>query len=147
VSELSRPEWNPTYYHRADNQGIGFDRTAKGSNGVAQYRSPLREQWSDPQTTPETLLLWFHHLPWDFPLKSGGTLWDGLVRHYTQGVAAARDFEQRWRALAGKVDDERHAAVLAKLHQQALDAAAWSDKCLRYFQAFSKRPIPAPGSK
>jgi alpha-glucuronidase len=141
-----RSDWSAVTYHHAAEDGIGYDRTARGSNAVAQYRSPLREQWSDPKTTPEALLLWFHHLPWDYPLPSGGTLWDGLVRHYTRGAAAARDFESRWQALAGKVDPERHAAVLAKLHQQAEDAAAWRDKCLRYFQQFSKRPLTV-GSK
>jgi alpha-glucuronidase len=141
-----RSDWSAVTYHHAGADGIGYDRTLRGSNAVAQYRSPLREQWSDPKTTPENLLLWFHHLPWDYPLPSGGTLWDGLVRHYTRGAAAARDFEERWRALAGKVDAERHAAVAAKLRQQAEDAAAWRDKCLRYFQTFSQRPLPG-GSK
>jgi alpha-glucuronidase len=141
-----RSDWSAVTYHHADPNGVGYDRTPRGSNGVGQYRSPLREQWSDPQTTPEGLLLWFHHLPWDFRLKSGDTLWDGLVRHYTRGAVAARDFERRWAALAGEVDPERHAAVLAKLRQQAIDATAWRDKCLRYFQTFSKRPIPTDGT-
>ena len=137
-----RSDWSAVTYHHAGPDGIGYNRTATGSNAVAQYRSPLREQWSDPKTTPENLLLWFHHLSWDYPLPSGGTLWEGLVRHYTRGAAAARDFEQRWQALAGKVDPERHAAVAARLRKQVEDAAAWRDKCLRYFQTFSQRPIP-----
>ena len=141
-----RSDWSAVTYHHAGADGIGYDRTARGSNAVTQYRSPLREQWSDPKTTPENLLLWFHHLPWDYPLPSGGTLWEGLVRHYTRGAAATRDFERRWQALAGRVDAERHAAVAAKLRQQAEDAAAWRDKCLRYFQTFSQRPLTT-GSK
>jgi alpha-glucuronidase len=137
-----RLDWTATYYHRADASGIGFDRTASGSNAVAQYRSPLRERWNDLATCPDTLLLWFHHLPWDYRLASGTVLWDALVRHFTRGAAAAREMEARWAALRGKVDDQRHQAVLAKLRQQAADAATWSDKTLRYFQQFSKRPLP-----
>ena len=137
-----RLDWSAVYYHRADAAGIGFDRTNRGSNAVGQYRSPLREELADPARCPESLLLWFHHLPWDHRLKSGRTLWEELVLHYTRGAAQARGFESSWRALQGKVDGERHAAVLAKLHQQAADAAAWRDKCLRYFQTFSQRPLP-----
>jgi alpha-glucuronidase len=138
-----RADWSALYYHRADAQGLGFDRTPHGSDAVSQYRSPLREQWADPAQTPDNLLLWFHHVPWDYRLKSGQSLWEGLVLHYTRGADAARRLESSWTALRGKVDDERHRAVLAKLHQQAADAAAWRDKCLRYFQTFSKRPLPA----
>jgi alpha-glucuronidase len=137
-----RADWSAIYYHRADTWGIGFDRTTRGSNAVGQYRSPMREQWNDPATCPEPLLLWFHRLPWDYRLTSGLTLWDGLVRHYTKGADDARGMESRWSALRGQVDDERHQAVLGKLHQQAADAAAWRDKNLRYFQQFSRRPLP-----
>jgi alpha-glucuronidase len=136
-----RLDWSATYYHRADEWGIGFDRTRTGSNAVGQYRSPLREQWGDPATCPENLLLWFHRLPWDYRLGSGRTLWEELVRHYTRGADAARLMESRWEALRGEVDEERHQAVLVKLRRQAADAAGWRDKCLRYFQQFSKRPI------
>jgi alpha-glucuronidase len=136
-----RLDWSATYYHRADERGIGFDRTRTGSDAVGQYRSPIREQWSDPATCPENLLLWFHRLPWDYRLGSGRTLWEELVRHYTRGADAARLMESRWEALRGKVDEERHEAVLVKLRRQAADAASWRDKCLRYFQQFSKRPI------
>jgi alpha-glucuronidase len=136
-----RADWSAIYYHRADAKGIGFDRTSKGSGAVEQYRSPLRERWSDPATTPDELLLWFHRLPWDYRLKSGDTLWEGLVRRYTRGAERARDFERRWQALAGRVDDERHKAVAAKLKRQAEDAEAWREKCLRYFQTFSGRPF------
>jgi alpha-glucuronidase len=135
-----RADWSAVTYHRADASGIGFDRTPRGSGAVDQYRSPLRERWADPSTCPETLLLWFHHLPWDHTLKSGRTLWAELVLHYTQGVDTARQLEARWRSLHG-IDEERYQAVLAKLRQQAQDAATWRDKCLRYFESFSKRPI------
>jgi alpha-glucuronidase len=136
-----RADWSAIYYHRADASGIGFDRTARGSNAVGQYRSPLRERWNDPATCPENLLLWFHRLPWGHRLRSGGTLWDGLVRHYRRGAEQAAQMAVTWETLRGKVDEERHAAVLAKLRAQAADAAAWRDKCLRYFQQFSGRPL------
>jgi alpha-glucuronidase len=130
-----RPDWSAVYYHRADASGIGYDRTRGGSGAVDQYRSPLRERWADPATCPEELLLWFHRLPWDHELKSGRTVWQELVRLYSEGAEQARDFESRWRTLQGKVDDERYQAVLAKLRRQAEDAAAWRDKCLGYFRA------------
>src|SRR5262245_61655748 len=132
-----RTDWSAVTYHRAASDGIGYDRTASGSNAVAQYRSPLREQWSDPATCPETLLLWFHRLPWERRMASGRTLWDELVAHYRRGADGARRMVGTWEALRGSVDAERHAAVLAKLRRQADDAAAWRDKCLKYFQSVS----------
>jgi alpha-glucuronidase len=136
-----RADWSATYYHRAEASGIGYDRTHDGSGAVEQYRSPLREEWGDPKTCPDDLVLWFHHLPWDHRLKSGRTLWQELVRDYERGADEAGQLEARWRTLRGKVDEERYEAVLTKLRGQAEDAAAWSDKCLRYFQAFSNRPL------
>jgi alpha-glucuronidase len=140
--DAPRADWSAVYYHRADSVGLGFDRTHQGSGGVDQYHSPLREQLADPATCPENLLLWFHHVSWDQRLKSGRSLWEELVLHYTRGADEVLRLEASWSALLGKVDDERHRAVLAKLQQQAADAAAWRDKCLRYFQTFSKRPLP-----
>jgi alpha-glucuronidase len=137
-----RADWSAVYYHRADAAGIGYNRTDRGSGAVGQYRSPLREQLADPAQCPENLLLWFHHLPWEYRTKSGRDLWEELVLHYTRGAEEARRLEASWKALRGKIDDERHRAVLAKLQQQEADAAAWRDKCLRYFQGFSKRPLP-----
>jgi len=136
-----RADWSAIYYHRADASGVGFDRTASGSQAVGQYRSPLRERWASPSTTPENLLLWFHRVPWDYKLSNGRTLWEGLVEHYTRGADQARAFVSRWQSLDGKIDDARYAAVLAKFERQAADAAAWRDKCLTYFQQFSKLPI------
>jgi alpha-glucuronidase len=141
-----RADWSATYYHRADASGIGYDRTNRGSDAVSQYRSPLREQWNDPATTPEALLLWFHRVGWDHKMKSGRPLWEELIGHYHAGAERARALEEGWKTLRGKVDDERFEAVAAKLRQQVEDAAAWRDKCLRYFQGFSKRPLPVtPG--
>jgi alpha-glucuronidase len=129
-----RADWSATYYHRADASRIGYDRTRRGSGAVDQYRSPLREWWNDPATTPDELLLWFHRLPWDYKMKSGRTLWEELVLSYNRGADEAKGLETRWRALQGKVDEERYKAVLAKLHRQTEDAAAWRAKCVLYFQ-------------
>jgi alpha-glucuronidase len=132
-----RRDWSATYYHRADAGGIGFDRTRRGSGAVDQYRQPLSDRWNDPATCPEDYLLWFHRLPWDHRMASGRTLWDELVRHYGAGVDGARSMEAEWRALEGRVDAERHRAVLARLQRQAADAAAWRDQILGYFGKFS----------
>jgi alpha-glucuronidase len=137
-----RADWSAIYYHRADAGGIGFDRTSKGSDAVGQYRPPLGAQWNDPSTVPEKFLLWFHRLPWDYRLQSGRTLWDELVVRYTAGAEEARRLQARWEQLQGRVDDERHREVLAKMRQQVADAAAWREKCLGYFRQFSKKPIP-----
>jgi len=130
-----RADWSATTYHRADSRAVGYDRTRLGSAAVDQYRAPLRDWWSDPRTTPDELLLWFHRLPWDFRMKSGRTLWEELVLTYTRGAEEARGLEARWTALRGAVDEERYQAVLAKLRRQASDAAAWRDKCVGYFEA------------
>jgi alpha-glucuronidase len=133
-----RADWSAVYYHHADAGGIGFDRTRRGSDAVDQYRSPLREQFNDPATCPEKFLLWFHHLPWDYRLPSGRSLWQELVHRYRRGAEGAQSMVERWQALRGKVDDERYRAVLDKLQRQADAAAAWRDKCLKYFQQFSR---------
>ena len=130
-----RDDWSATTYHRADARAIGFDRTHAGSGAVDQYRPPLRDRWSDTASTPDELLLWFHRLPWTYRMKSGRTLWNELVFTYTRGAEEARGLEARWTGLAGKIDDERYRAVLARLGRQAADAAAWRDKCLGYFDA------------
>ncbi|MBE3135492.1 MAG: alpha-glucuronidase, partial [Acidobacteria bacterium] len=140
-TDLRRADWSATYYHRADTWGIGFDRTRRGSGAVGQYASPLDDQWNDPATCPEKFLLWFHRLPWDYRLGSGRTLWDELVRHYTQGAEDARLMESRWATLQGKVDEERFQAVRGKLGRQAGDAARWRDTILLYFQQFSRQPL------
>ncbi|HTX66120.1 MAG TPA: alpha-glucuronidase family glycosyl hydrolase [Opitutaceae bacterium] len=138
-----RRDWNPVYYHRADAAGLGFDRTATGSNAVAQYTPPLAQKYADLATCPENLLLWFHHVPWDYRMHSGRTLWDELCLHYQHGVEAVRGWETTWASLRGLIDDERWAHVAALLRIQEQDARHWRDACLLYFQTFSRRPLPA----
>jgi alpha-glucuronidase len=142
-NKFERADWNPVYYHKADAAGLGFDRTASGSNAVAQYSPAVRAIFSDPAATPEKYLLWFHHVPWDRKMRSGRTLWDELALHYQRGVDWVRATRKEWDSLAGVIDPERHAAVARKLEIQERDAVAWRDACLLYFQTFSKRPLPA----
>ncbi|MDX3910750.1 MAG: alpha-glucuronidase family glycosyl hydrolase [Sphingobium sp.] len=143
VSELARPEWNPVYYHRADAEGIGFDRTKTGSNAIAQYAPALARRLADPKTTPERDLLWFHHVGWDYRLASGETLWNSLVQHYDAGVAYVGGMQATWSSLRPYVDPVRFAETEAFLKIQAREARWWRDACIAYFQAISKRPLPA----
>ena len=138
-----RPDWNPVYYHRADATGLGFDRTATGSNAVAQYAPALAARYADLGTCPENLLLWFHHVPWDYRMPSGRTMWDELCLHYQHGVDAVRGWETTWASLRVLIDDERWSHVAALLRLQERDARHWRDACLLYFQTFSRRPLPA----
>ena len=143
VSELARPEWNPVYYHKADRQGIGFDRTRTGSNATGQYAPALAKQLDNPKTTPERDLLWFHHLPWDYRLASGETLWDGLIHHYDRGVETVAAMQRDWAKLKPQVDAERFAQVETFLAIQHREAQWWRDACIAYFQSVSGRPLPA----
>jgi alpha-glucuronidase len=138
----SSPVWNPVYYHRADAEGVGFDRTATGSNTVSQYHAPVRDRFANLSTCPEKFLLWFHHVVWDYRLRSGRTLWDELALHYQRGVDWVRATRKSWDALAAVIDAERHAEVAKKLAIQERDAVWWRDAVLLYFQTFSKRPLP-----
>ncbi len=143
VGDLSRADWNPVYYHRADATGLGFDRTAAGSNALAQYAPAWQKTWGDLATCPENLLLWFHHVPWDYRLKSGRTLWDELCLRYQQGVDEVRAMQKQWDSLKGLIDDERFTHVQALLRRQEHDARDWRDACTQYFQTFARRPLPA----
>lgn len=141
--QAPRPDWNNTYYHRADTLGIGFDRTATGSNAVAQYFSPLREILGSLERCPEKYLLWFHHVPWDYRMRSGRTLWEELVDHYYRGVETVRHWQSLWKSLRAFVDPERFEQIAMFLRIQEKEAVWWRDACVLYFQTFSRRPIPA----
>jgi alpha-glucuronidase len=144
-----RPEWTPPYYHHASADGIGFDRTTKGSDAVSQYHEPLASEYNNVATCPEKLLLWFHHLPWDYKMparpnggKSGRTLWDELCYYYQTGVNQVRDFQKVWDKAGPYVDSTRFMEVQRKLRTQEMNAVLWKDACTLYFQQFSKMPIP-----
>jgi alpha-glucuronidase len=137
-----RADWTPPYYHQASVNGIGFDRTKKGSDAVEQYHEPLASQLNDPATCPEKLLLWFHHLPWNFTMKSGRSLWNELCFDYDKGVQQVRSFQKTWDSVQPYVDSVRFMAVQRSLRSQCENAVLWKDGCLLYFQQFSRMPIP-----
>jgi alpha-glucuronidase len=138
-----RADWTSLYYHRADSLGIGFDRTSSGTDALAQYASEIENEWSDPHQIPEKYLLWFHHVPWDFKLKDGNTLWDGLGYHYDRGVKSVREMQQTWKSLETEIDPERWDHVNQLLAIQETEAVWWRNACLLYFQTFSKLPFPS----
>lgn len=142
VNDLERSDWNPTYYHRADREGIGFDRTASGSNAVAQYAPPVAARFGSLAAVPEDYLLWFHHVPWDHRLASGRTVWDELVVRYSRGVDEVRAMRRAWAALAPRIDAERHREVAAFLAIQEEEAQWWRDASIAYFASLSSRPLP-----
>jgi alpha-glucuronidase len=143
VDDLSRPEWNPVYYHRADKLGIGFDRTASGSNAVAQYAPAVAQRYGDLASTPPELLLWFHHLDWDHRLPSGRTVWEELVYRYDHGAREVEVMQERWHRLEGRIDAQRYESVAAMLQIQRREARWWRDASIAYFQSVSGRALPA----
>ena len=138
-----RPDWSPVYYHQANAEGLGFDRTKTGSNAISQYFPPLREVYGNIRTTPENLILWFHHVPWKYKMKNGKTLWEELCYKYDSGVREVGDYQKIWDKNKAYIDHERFKDVQSKLKIQSEDAVWWKDACLLYFQTFSKQPIPA----
>ena len=138
-----RADWTPPYYHKADSIGLGFDRTTKGSGNVKQYPDELCKLYNDINTCPEEVLVWFHHVPWDFKMKSGRTFWDELCHKYDDGVQEARRFLKIWDTMEPYIDTQRFDDVQRKLRIQVRDSEWWRDACLLYFQTFSHRPIPS----
>lgn len=134
-----REDWNCTYYHQADTEGIGFNRTISGSNAVSQYRPQLRDRFKNLKTCPEKYLLWFHHVPWDHRMRSGLTLWEELQQRYQEGVAFVEQMLQTWQELQPQIDSERYQHVLERLVLQLANACEWRDECIRYFGQFAKR--------
>ena len=137
-------EWCPVYYHKADAQGIGFDRSSKGTDAVGQYPEPYRSQYDNIQTCPEEYLLWFHHVPWNYRMKSGSTLWQELCMKYNMGVAMVEVYRDYWHTSAkqymkGHEQEWQHTDSL--LNVQLENAKEWRNTCLKYFQTFSKMKI------
>jgi len=137
-----RPDWTPPYYHNASSTGIGFDRTTKGSDAVSQYREPLTTEFNNVGACPEKFLLWFHHLPWNYKMKSGRTLWNELCYRYQKGVNQVREFQKVWDKAGQYVDSTCFMEVQRKLRIECVNAILWKDACTLYFQQFSKMPIP-----
>ena len=137
-------EWCPVYYHKADAKGIGFDRSSKGTDAVGQYPEPYRSQYDNIQTCPEEYLLWFHHVPWNYRMKSGSTLWQELCMKYNMGVAMVEVYRDYWHTSAkqymkGHEQEWQHTDSL--LNVQLENAKEWRNTCLKYFQTFSKMKI------
>jgi alpha-glucuronidase len=140
--DQGRSDWTSVYYHQADAAGIGFDRTASGSNALGQYAPRVIEQFADMASCPEPYLLWFHHVPWGRRLASGRTLWEELCHRYDAGSAATTRMRQTWSSLEGLIDAARFEHVSALLRVQEKEARWWRDACVLYFQTFSKLPLP-----
>jgi alpha-glucuronidase len=146
-SAASRVDWNCTYFHRADSTGIGFDRTSKGSNALAQYALPLQQRWGDIKTTEDKWLTWFHHVPWNYKMSNGQTFWNNLAMDYQKGVEGVRLMQQQWQSIKPTIDEDRFIQVNKLLNVQAKEAVWWRDACLLYFQTFSKMPLPSSVEK
>ena len=137
-------EWCPVYYHKADAQGVGFDRSSKGTDAVGQYPEPYRSLYDNIETCPEEYLLWFHHVPWTYKMKSGSTLWQELCMKYNMGVAMVEVYRDYWHTSAkqymkGHEQEWQHTDSL--LNVQLENAKEWRNTCLKYFQTFSKMKI------
>jgi len=142
--KAARADWNPVYFHRADSSGIGFDRTASGSNALGQYTAEARRQWENLRDCPDEYLLWFHHVSWTYTLHSGRTLWNEMCYRYQSGVEGVQQMVRTWDSVARYVDEERATQVKMLLNIQLNEARWWRDACLSYFQTFSGMPLP-PG--
>lgn len=143
VDNLGRPEWNPVYYHRADENGVGFDRTSSGSDALSQYAKPIEEKYISPETTPEKYLLWFHHLPWDYKMVNGKFLWDNIALHYQKGVEQVEGMQATWKNMEQYVNKQEFEKTSMLLKIQLKEAKWWRDACLSYFQQFSNMALPA----
>lgn len=138
-----RADQTSVYFAKADSAGIGFDRTSSGSNAVGQYYPPVRDIYNDIKTCPENLLLWFHHVPWDYKMNSGRRLWDEMCMKYDDGVKSVRWLQEQWNLCKSAIDQERFELVSSMLTKQERDAKIWKDACILYFQTFSRQPLPA----
>ena len=137
-----RPDWSCVYYHKAGPDGVGFDRTRSGSGNVDQYNEPLASRFNSLESCPENLLLWFHHLPWDYKLSSGKELWDEICLHYDAGISQVEEYQKTWAGLEPYVSKAIFSEVAKKLDIQKNDAEWWRDACVGYFQTFSQKPLP-----
>jgi alpha-glucuronidase len=141
--KASRADWNPVYFHRADSAGIGFNRTATGSNALQQYAPEARAQWENPDKCPDSWLLWWHHVAWDHRMQTGRTLWQELCHKYYTGVDSVRWMEKAWTSVKSRIDEQRARQITMLLSIQENEAVWWRDACLLYFQTFSRQPLPA----
>ncbi len=142
IANKQREDWTSVYYHKADSLGVGFDRTKTGSNALEQYHPRVQKIYEDAKTCPDEYLLWFHHLPWTFRMKSGKTLWDELCYHYYSGAKDVSGLQTQWQSVKNAIDPERFDHITTLLKIQEKEARWWRDACVLYFQSFSKQKIP-----
>ena len=144
INDLSQADWNPFYFHKADSTGIGFDRTSKGSNSVAQYSATVRDKFASLSTVPDDFLLFLQRVGWDDKLSSSGrAIWDELVYRYSLGVDAVGAMRDSWTTVQGRIDGKRFKDVSDFLQIQHYEARWWRDACLQYFASVSKHTIPS----
>ncbi|TRZ42499.1 alpha-glucuronidase family glycosyl hydrolase [Robertkochia solimangrovi] len=142
IDQMSRDDWNSVYYHKADSTGLGFDRSSKGSNATSQYAQEIASLYNDIKTCPEELLLWFHHVPWNYKMKNGETLWNSLGITYQEGVDEVANLNKLWQDQKKYVPEPEFNEVSMLLEIQYKEACWWRDACMTYFQKFSHRPFP-----
>jgi alpha-glucuronidase len=144
INDLSQANWNPFYFHKADATGVGFDRTSKGSNAVAQYQTTVRDRFASRSTVPDDFLLFFQRVGWDDKLTSSGrSLWEEMVYRYSAGVDAVSAMRDTWKTVSGQIDAKRFKDVSDFLQTQHYEARWWRDACLQYFASVSKHAIPS----
>jgi alpha-glucuronidase len=143
IKDKQRADWTSVYYHQADKDGIGFNRTPSGSNALEQYHVDFANPFRQPSTCPEKYLLWFHHLPWTYVTKSGRNLWEELCYRYYNGTADVKKLQQQWNSLEGKIDEEQFRHVQSLLAIQYEEACWWRNACLLYFGKIGGNSIPA----
>lgn len=137
-------EWCPVYYHQADSNGIGFNRSSGGTDAVGQYPEPYRSLYDNLATCPEEYLLWFHHVPWNYRMKSGSTLWEELCMRYNMGVSMVETYRDYWHTSTKEYMKDHITEwemTDSLLNVQLASAKEWRDVCLKYFQTFSKMNI------
>jgi alpha-glucuronidase len=142
IKDKQREDWTSVYYHKADGNGIGFNRTTSGSNALGQYHPLVAKQYSNLSDCPEEYLLWFHHVSWDHKMKSGHILWEEIVRKYFAGADEVLRLKSMWSSVSGKIDPETHEQVEQLLTIQHNEACWWRDACLLYFEKLSGKKIP-----
>ena len=142
IANKPRADWTSVYYHKADTLGIGFDRTANGSNALELYAPEVRKKFEPVSSCPEEYLLWFHHVSWNHKMHSGKPLWDELCWRYHQGTIAVEKMRLQWNKVQGKIDDARFMHVSDLLEKQYKESIWWRNACLLYFQQFARKPFP-----
>lgn len=143
IKNKPRADWTAVYYHKADEKGIGFDRSSTGSNALEQYAPEVRSIYETTGQCPEKYLLWFHHVDWDHRMKSGKTLWDEMCLTYYKGADSVAWMQRQWKAVENKIDPERFSQVKTFLEIQHKEAVWWRNSCTLYFQTFSQKSLPA----